>query len=148
MPNLIMVFAVLAFAQLLAGEEWRSFRGPTGMGVTQKKIPLSWNSNSIIWKTRLPGNGQSSVVEAGDSIFVTAGENSGAKRSLLCLSKTEGRIVWKKTITFNENEDSHRMNGWCTPTPATFENRVVAFFGPAGLFCFSTEGEMLSLIHI
>jgi outer membrane protein assembly factor BamB len=33
------------------------------------------------------------------------------------------------------------MNGWATPTPATEGNRVVAFFGPAGLHCFDLEGN-------
>ena len=33
------------------------------------------------------------------------------------------------------------MNGWCTPTPATEGDRVVAFFGPAGMHCFDTDGK-------
>ena len=35
------------------------------------------------------------------------------------------------------------MNGWCTPTPATEGNRVVAFFGPAGMHCFDTDGKKI-----
>ena len=31
------------------------------------------------------------------------------------------------------------MNTWATPTPVTDGNKVVAFFGPAGLHCFDLE---------
>ena len=138
---LLIPFGFLA--KFLGADEWTSFRGPTGMGVTIQKIPTSWNSSSILWKNSIPGEGQSSVVEAGNKIFVTASEKSGKKRTLLCFSKDKGKLLWQKTINFKGEESSHRMNGWCTPTPATEGNRVVAFFGPAGMHCFDLDGRKI-----
>lgn len=133
----------LFLATFVSAEKWASFRGPTGMGVTEQKIPISWNTGSILWKKTIPGEGQSSVVEAGDKIFITSSENSGVKRSLLCFSKDKGKLLWQKTIKYKGEESSHRMNGWSTPTPATEGDRVVAFFGPAGMHCFNTEGKKI-----
>ena len=139
---LLLVSALIQFYYVNA-EDWRAFRGPTGMGVTEQKIPASWNEDSITWKRSIPGEGQSSVVEAGKKIFLTASENSGNKRSLLCFSKDKGKLIWQKSISYKGEESSHRMNGWCTPTPATEGNRVVAFFGPAGMHCFDTDGKKI-----
>ena len=139
----LFLLSVLFITQLLEAENWTSFRGPTGMGVTEQKIPTSWNADSILWKKSIPGEGQSSVVEAGNKIFLTASENSGTKRSLLCLSKDEGKLLWQKSIEYKGEESSHRMNGWCTPTPAVEGNRIVAFFGPAGMHCFDTNGKKI-----
>ncbi len=139
---LLLVSALLQFYYVNA-EDWTSFRGPTGMGVTDQKIPTSWNNGSILWEKSIAGEGQSSVVEAGNKIFLTASENSGNKRSLLCFSKDKGKLLWQKSISYKGEESSHRMNGWCTPTPATEGNRVVAFFGPAGMHCFDTDGKKI-----
>ena len=139
----LFLLSVLFITQLLEAENWTSFRGPTGMGVTEQKIPTSWNADSILWKKSIPGEGQSSVVEAGNKIFLTASENSGTKRSLLCFSKDEGKLLWQKSIEYKGEESSHRMNGWCTPTPAVEGNRIVAFFGPAGMHCFDTNGKKI-----
>ena len=35
------------------------------------------------------------------------------------------------------------MNSYATPTCATDGERVVAFFGPAGLHCYTLEGEKI-----
>jgi len=129
----LLLLPVLFLTQLLWAENWTSFRGPTGMGVTEQKIPTSWNNGSILWEKSIAGEGQSSVVEAGNKIFLTASENSGNKRSLLCFTKDKGKLLWQKIVSYKGEESSHRMNGWCTPTPATEGNRVVAFFGPAGM---------------
>jgi len=140
--RLIFLSFIFIF-KLLNAEEWKSFRGPTGMGVTEQKIPTSWGPSSILWKKSIPGEGQSSVVEANDRIFLTASKNSGNQRSLLCFSKNRGNLIWEKTIHYKGEESSHRMNGWCTPTPATEGNRVVAFFGPAGMYCFDLNGNKI-----
>jgi len=139
---LLLVSALIQFYYVNA-EDWTSFRGPTGMGVTDQKIPTSWNKGSILWEKSIAGEGQSSVVEAGNKIFLTASENSGNKRSLLCFSKDKGKLLWQKSVSYKGEESSHRMNGWCTPTPATEGNRVVAFFGPAGMHCFDTDGKKI-----
>jgi hypothetical protein len=64
-------------------------------------------------------------------------------RFVHCLDKDTGDLLWKKEIKNTREETVHRMNTWATPTPATEGDRVVAFFGPAGLHCFDLEGQKL-----
>ena len=107
----LFLLPVLFITELMGVEKWTSFRGPTGMGVTEQKIPTSWNSSSILWKKHIPGEGQSSVVEAGNKLFITSSENSGNKRSLLCFSKDEGNLLWQKNIHYKGQESSHVERG-------------------------------------
>jgi len=137
----LLVFLFLCTS--VNAEDWFTFRGPSGMGLTAQKIPLQWDASSIVWKTQLPGTGQSSVVGAGSKIFVTSGDTEGARRYLLCFDKDNGTLLWQQTIRSRSAESVHRMNGWGTPTPTTDGKRVVAFFGPAGLHCFDMEGKAL-----
>lgn len=139
MNKLFILFAISLFQ--LTAEEWKSFRGPTGMGLTKQSIPLKWDSSSILWKVELPGTGQSSVVEAEKKIFLTTSNEAGTSRCLLCFDSVKRKLLWKKEIISKAQENTHRMNGWGTPTPATYKNRVVTFFGPAGLHCFDLNGK-------
>ena len=126
-----------------ANEEWKSFRGPTGMGVEKQKTPLNWDASSIKWKKEITGSGQSSVIQSGGKLFLTSADQEGGLRFIHCLDKDTGELLWKKEVKNTREEAVHRMNTWATPTPATKGNRVVAFFGPAGLHCFDLEGKKL-----
>ncbi|MCH2375156.1 MAG: serine/threonine protein kinase, partial [Planctomycetes bacterium] len=46
---------------LVGGENWPRFRGPDGSGISDEKgVPLHWDEEDFVWKTELPGIGQSS----------------------------------------------------------------------------------------
>ena len=127
-------------APLLFSSEWSSFRGQSGMGIHTGKMALSWQKKDILWSKEIEGEGQSSVVQAGSKIFVTSAiENK--LRLLHCFDQEKGDLLWKREIINSRDESIHRMNGWATATPATNGDRVVAFFGPAGLHCFDLEGN-------
>ncbi len=126
-----------------AEEEWNAFRGPTGMGIENQKTPMNWNVNSIKWKTQITGSGQSSVIQSGEKLFLTSADKEGGLRFLHCLDKNTGDLLWKREVKNTREEAVHRMNTWATPTPVTDGNKVLAFFGPAGLHCFDLEGKKL-----
>ena len=71
------VALVSALAQSGAGSTvhpWPQFRGPDGNGVASADgVPLKWSeTESLAWKTELPGKGWSSpVVTAGGKIWLT-----------------------------------------------------------------------------
>ncbi len=131
---------MVLITKLSFAAEWSSLRGPTGMGVCSEKLAVSWQSSDVIWTKEIEGKGQSSIVQAGSKIFITSAKENNI-RFLYCLNKEKGELLWKKEINNKRPESIHRMNGWATPTPATEGNRVVAFFGPAGLHCFDLEGN-------
>jgi len=56
------------------GDDFRSFRGPGGLGVTTSQaIPESWSdTENLAWKITIPGSGWSQPIVVGDRIFVTA----------------------------------------------------------------------------
>lgn len=62
------------FPAARAEREWPRLRGPDGQGlVRDTDIPWQWShSQNVLWKTRLPGRGNSSPIIWGDRLFVTA----------------------------------------------------------------------------
>lgn len=71
---------------LRAEENWPRFGGPEGNGrSTETTLPVKWDASSIVWKTQLKGEGQSSVINWGDRLFLTSATDKGAKRWMHCL---------------------------------------------------------------
>lgn len=54
-------------------DDWPGFRGGAKQGYAAgATAPLHWSTNqNIVWKTRIPGQGHSSPIVAGDSVYVT-----------------------------------------------------------------------------
>ena len=144
--------ARFAFLLLLTGystapavaDDWPSWRGPAGDGHTKESgLPTRWDAKSVLWKTALPGEGQSSPVVWGDRIFLTAALQKGKKRVVLCVDRHKGNILWQDEAWAGTPEKSHELNGWASATCATDGERVVAFFGKGGLHCYSVDGKKI-----
>jgi len=143
--SLIAVVSSLVLAHTVSGEtEWNRFRGPSGRGHTvAKDVPTQWDAGKVAWKLKLKGAGQSSAVNAGDKLFLTGASNDGTERYVFCVHRDSGKLLWEKTVKSNRAEKAHKMNSLATPTCATDGERVVAFFGPAGIHCFDLNGKKL-----
>ncbi|MEK6262981.1 MAG: PQQ-binding-like beta-propeller repeat protein [Planctomycetota bacterium] len=141
----LSLVVVLLCRQAVATEgDWPGWRGPFGDGhSTESNVPVRWDETSIVWRTELPGEGQSSPVIAGDRIFLTTAPGAGRQRVVLCVDRTNGKIVWQETVWTGTPEKAHAMNGWASATCATDGERVVAFFGRGGLHCFDVAGKKL-----
>lgn len=128
-----------------ADSNWPNWRGPTYDGHTAETgFPTKWDDNSVVWKTPLKGEGQSSPVVWGERIFLTQSRNKGAQRIVLCINRNDGRTLWEKVAWTGTPEPSHRLNGHASATPATDGERVYAFFGKGGgLFCYTVNGELV-----
>lgn len=128
-----------------AQTEWRGWRGPQQNGhSTDSSLPESWTPEDVKWRVDLPGEGQSCPVFVGDRMFLTAAEDSGRKRLVICLDSTTGKVVWSDVAWTGDPEPTHNMNGWASATCATDGSRVYAFFGHGGgLFCYSVDGKQL-----
>ncbi len=140
----LVVLGLAPGATAVAEEHWPQFRGPTGRGHSSAtEVPLRWSAESVVWKTELKGRGQSSPVNWGDRIFLTGASEDGRERHVFCVSRIDGQQLWERTIRCEAPETPHQMNGYATPTCATDGERVVAFFGPAGIHAFDLDGEKL-----
>ena len=145
-PARLLLAALLLAAPLFAHADdvWPRWRGPRQDGHYGAALPQKWSAENIVWKTALPGIGQSSPVTWGDRIFLTAYLDKGAERLVLGLDRKTGEIVWKQSAWKGTPEPVHNMNGWASPTCATDGEVVLAFFGRGGgMHAYSPDGKHL-----
>jgi outer membrane protein assembly factor BamB len=63
---------------------------------------------------------------------------------VLCLDRSTGKVLWEQVA--HEGKPTiaiHRTNTYASETPATDGERVVAYFGTAGLYCYDMAGKLL-----
>ena len=144
-----MTFAVIASCVALgqsavAAENWPCFRGPTGTGHhVGAALPTKWGAENILWRVELKGEGHSSPVNWHERIFLTSATDKGGTRLVLALDARDGRLLWEKAIPCDSPGKTHGMNSFATPTCAVDGQRVVAFFGRAGIHCYDLDGKSL-----
>jgi outer membrane protein assembly factor BamB len=151
-------------------DNWPQWRGPLGTGVAPRADPpLEWSerdSKNVRWKTELPGRGHSTPIIWGDRIFVTAAIPVGPalpprystapgahdnvpvthrqRFVVLCLDRAQGRILWQRLVREALPFDGHHNTGsFASSSAVTNGNRVYAFFGSYGLYCFDFDGKPL-----
>jgi outer membrane protein assembly factor BamB len=106
------------------GQEWTRFRGPNGSGISAAKtIPTKWTEQDFNWKVPLPGAGHSSPVLWGDKIFLTTGDSQTNRLWVLCLSASQGRIMWQKAFPLSPYR-KNANNSVASSSPAVDEQRV------------------------
>ena len=142
-----IVHAVFAFSLSLAvhAEQWPSFRGPAGNGIShEKNLPLQWGANqNVVWRTPLPGPGNSTPVVWGNRIFVSQAVEADNRRTLICFDRHNGSMLWQKGVTQSLKEPSIQDNPPCSPSPVVDGKRIVAWFGSAGIVCYDFKGNEL-----
>ena len=74
---------------------WSEFRGTTRDGTSAATgLPTTWSeTENIVWKTELPGEGHSSPVVADGRIWLTMSPDQGTNRHLLCIDFKSGKIT-------------------------------------------------------
>lgn len=61
-----------------------------------------------------------------------------------CLNAADGKVLWKQTATEGKPATSiHSSNTYATETPVTDGERIYAYFGMTGVFCFDLTGKQL-----
>lgn len=122
---------------------WPAWRGPLGTGISEEKgLPTQWNTtNHVKWRTALPEPANSTPIVWGDRVFVT--QAVGDRRKVMCFSRKDGKTLWQQGITANEKEPSHPTNPYCSASPVTDGERVIASFASDGLYCYDLEGKEL-----
>lgn len=126
-------------------ENWPAWRGPRGDGTcTEQGLPTTWNeTENVAWKVPLPERGNSTPIVWNDRVFVTQALEKEGRRTLMCFNRQDGRLLWQKGTEWKEKEATHGTNPMCSASPVTDGQRVVAWFGSAGLFCYDFQGNLL-----
>ncbi len=109
----------------VASDPWPRFRGPNGQGVSSATLlPTKWTADTILWKVKLPGTGHSSPVVWGDTVFVTAANESGEKGYLSAYLISNGRQLWRYEFDLPRYR-MNALNAAAASTPAVDADRVV-----------------------
>lgn len=130
-----------------AAADWPQFRGPAGNGVAAgEAIPESWDEGSnLAWRIDVPGDGWSApIVVAGKVLLTTTVPADGDDLTfeVHCYDLASGEPLWKQIAkTAPPTEPTHRDNTYASETPVTDGERVYAYFGMNGLFCYDLSGE-------
>ena len=142
-------FSVLLCASASADTSvWSEFRGSARDGTSAATgLPLTWSETEhIVWKTELPGEGHSSPVAENGRVWLTHSPDEGKSRHVLCVDFGTGKIVRDiKLFAYDPaGELNHKMNSYATPTPIVENNRVYVTFGNPGTACLNAEtGEVI-----
>ncbi|MFN0127170.1 MAG: PQQ-binding-like beta-propeller repeat protein [Verrucomicrobiales bacterium] len=141
---------ILLTSLLLAGapasaENWPGWRGPAGTGVANEpNLPLHWGpKQNLLWRTALPERGNSTPIVWGERVFVTQAVAKERRRELLCFDRATGRLLWQQGATVETDEPTHETNPQGSSSPVTDGERVIAWFGSAGVFCYDFTGKEL-----
>src|SRR5439155_12920867 len=167
MKRYMCALAFLGCTALADAGDWPSWRGPTGLGVSEEKgLPVKWSpTENVRWKVALPAAGNSTPIIWGDRVFITqasdlkqwppkvpanyaGGASAGGhaiaeKRSVMCFRKADGKLLWQGDTIYKEPEITHPTNPFCSAPPVTDGERVIASHGSAGLVCYDFHGNEL-----
>lgn len=129
----------------VSAENWPEWRGPDRNGVSREKnLPTKWSATeNVKWKVALPEPGNSTPIVWGDKIFLTQPLEAEGKRQVVCFDRANGKQLWAKGVSHPAKEPTHETNPQGSPSPATDGERVIAWFGSAGLVCYDMEGKEL-----
>ncbi|MFA5189255.1 MAG: HEAT repeat domain-containing protein [Verrucomicrobiia bacterium] len=146
MNKLFLAVTVLLLGSqaTFAAEPWPAWRRD-GTGISnEKNLPVEWSeTENVVWRTPLPGEGNSSPIIWGNRVFVTAALDEGAKRLVLCLDARNGKVLWKTELLPDAKTLLYPKTGFAAPTPTTDGKRVFAFFDSPGLVALDMQGKVV-----
>lgn len=161
----------VAFSTAAPGAElanWPQFRGAGSPGLADHPgLPDRWSTNeNVAWRTGVPGRGWSSPIIWGNRVFLTTvisdteletpkkGLYLGGERKeipqatnrwlVLGYDLDSGRELWRREAHAGMPPNRlHLKNTYASETPVTDGERVFAYFGNVGLFCYDLVGKPL-----
>ncbi len=142
-PAAALILTVTASAM---ADNWPAWRGAQGTGICRERdLPVKWSATeNIRWKVKLPGPGNSVPAVWGERVFVTqALDKRGQLRAVLCFDRKNGKQLWQRVVEHWEKESTHGDNPYCSASPVTDGERVIASHGSAGVVCYDFEGKEL-----
>lgn len=124
MQAAVLIAFLFATPHENATHSWPRFRGPNGSGQgVGLNWPTTWNEKAILWKVPLPGEGHGSPVIENGRIYLQAADKSGQERVVMCLSGSDGSLLWKQSIA-GKRSAMHKKNSLASGTAACDGSRV------------------------
>ncbi len=141
---------LLAPTLTLTAGDWPCWRGPShnGIAAPNQNPPLDWSeTENVCWKTPLPGRGHGSPIVVGDFLYLATADETAETRSLLCLDRRNGRLIWNTTVHRGLAVPARNKKGTqASSTPACDGQRLFINFlhdGAMVTSALSMKGEIL-----
>ena len=136
---------MLVGQQVGVADNWPAWRGPAGDGKSaETDLPTKWSrTENIRWRVAMPEPGNSTPIVWNDKVLLTQAMDGGRRRTVLCLDAATGEKLWQAGVDAVEMERMHETNPYCSPSPVTDGERVIAWFGSSGLVAFDLQGNEL-----
>ncbi len=127
--------------QLTTAEDWPTWRGPTGNGVsTETELPVTWDTEeNILWKLAMPEWTGSTPIVWQNQIFLSVAD--GDKLELWNINRNTGQPVWKRFLGSGNHRE--RKQNMSSPSPVTDGERVWVMTGTGVLKAFDYAGNEL-----
>lgn len=138
-----LMIAATMLGEVSYAENWPQWRGPRSDGISiEKSIPTQWSqSENVVWRRELPGQGGATPAVWKDRIFVTSA--SGDDLVLLCIQAEDGRVLWSRKVT-DGNQDARAGEGnSASPSPVTDGQHVWVFFSTGILAAYDFDGQLV-----
>ena len=167
----LSILATLAVHAQSPANNWHQWRGPDNNGVSPTaQPPLEWGEEkNLSWKAEIQGNGTGSPIVWGDKVFVTTAINTGQvdpskpkpedqpervfgikhpntryDMVILCYDRKSGKRLWRAIAkTLVPHEGHHRDASFASASPFCDGERLYCWFGSAGLFAYSPDGNKI-----
>lgn len=136
-----MAVVVLCVSHAARAENWPSWRGPTGNGLSsEKNLPVEWSpTKNVAWKVALPGPAGATPVIWGNQIFLTSVNDAG--ELLLIALDTSGKELWTQVVASGNKTARGDEGNSASPSPVTDGRHVWTFMGEGTLACYTTDGK-------
>ncbi len=151
MKFILLILLIYSYPVFLSGKlDWNQFRGATGQGHANSKLPLVWDSDgsNLLWRTKLEGKAWSSPISTGSEIVVSNARVDVLSNQLfleaISIDPKNGKQNWR-SILFEHNDlpRIHRKNSYASPTPFYDGNRLYFHFGNLGTACMERNGKVV-----
>lgn len=166
---LLIPIALVSFTLTLSADtNWPQFRGAKSLGTSDDpNLPDTWSTTeNVAWKTEIPGRGWASPIVWGDKVFLTSVVSEGGYKEVkkglyffgdqlkpptdvhhwkvFCVDFNTGKVLWER-LAHKSAPDStiHIKNSFASETPVTDGERLYAYFGNLGVFCYDLNGNAL-----
>lgn len=127
---------------------WPQFRGGDhdAQAAADTRLPIRWSeTKNVRWKLPTELRGWSSPAVWGDTAVLTEATEDGGEMFALAVDLQAGTVRWRtRVFTNDEVEESHQMNSYASPSPATDGRRAWVHFGSYGTACLDLHsGEVI-----
>jgi outer membrane protein assembly factor BamB len=155
-----------ALPLVAADTDWPQFRGRSAGVSDNAGLPDAWGAaENVAWATPVPGRGWSSPVVSGDLVFLTSVVGSSDQKKaakglyfggeqkkppedehrwvVFAVDAATGRVRWEREAARGvPASTTHSKNSYASETPVADSERVYAYFGNKGLYCYDRAGNL------